>query len=207
MRTPGTLGGITPGRRSVPPYVHEGRGRAHLAQYVLPVCAPEVLHLGTVPARVTAGARREESGRLLLKNKRGATDLPCLMSDDRNNGVRAPLHLPRSRSRFLRHSRQLRRPSLLPGRFVLPPLPRPPASNAPDGTHLLLASCLMARASLGGSGTGSTTAAKLGSKKNGNERRSRPVVFLTRWGVDLQVWGEEGFIPTHAHKNLPLPQA
>ena len=44
-------------------YVLEGRG-AHLAQYVLPVCAPEVLDLGTVPARVTAATRREESGRL-----------------------------------------------------------------------------------------------------------------------------------------------
>ena len=50
----------------------------------------------------------------------------------------------------------------------------------------------MARASLGGNGTGSTTAAKLGSKKNGNERRSRPVVFLTRWVVDLQARGGGG---------------
>ena len=98
----------------------------------------------------------------------------------------------------------------MPGR-LFPPLAQgrllPAMYDISDGTHLLLAACLMARASLGGSGTGSTTAAKLGSKKNGNERRSRPVVFLTRWGVDLQVWGEEGFIPTHAHKNLPLPQA
>ena len=78
-------------------YVLEGRG-AHLAQYVLPVCAPEVLDLGTVPARVTAATTREESDFRLSKIREGPGTPP--LSHDQHNSVTMCAFLPPSRGPF-----------------------------------------------------------------------------------------------------------